>query len=413
MLIRDRFPAYISWERFQANRQRLAANRARYDAFGAPRNGASLLKGLVRCGVCGRRMTVHYGQSPQRYSYPCGRGVSDYAEPFCQSLSGPGLDALVADQILAAVQPAALDASLAAIADVERERAELRRHWQLRRERAQYEVERAARQYQACEPENRLVARTLERHWEDALEHQRQLDDDYERWQRSAPAHLSAEDGEWIRALAGDLPTLWRADTTAVTDRQQIARVLLVHVAVTVDKASERVEVRLHWTGGATSDHELIRPVKCYAQQAAFPKLVATLRSLQKQRLDATQLAERLNALGFRPPKRTTRFTGDMVRRLQERLGLAKRERPGGRTGLGPGEWRPGELACYLGIPRDTVTKWRVKGWINARRDPDGYWVYLADDAEIARLRELHALPCDWANKPRRKELTQPQSRPS
>ena len=124
------------------------------------------------------------------------------------------LDELVGEQVLAAVAPAALEASLAAVAEVERERSELARQWQLRLERARYEADRAARQYQACEPENRLVARELERRWEEALKQQRQVEDEYERWQRSAPGRLSAEDERAIRSLAADLPAVWRAATT-------------------------------------------------------------------------------------------------------------------------------------------------------------------------------------------------------
>jgi DNA invertase Pin-like site-specific DNA recombinase len=413
VLIRDHLPAYITWERFQANQERLAANRARHEALGAPREGVALLKGLLRCGRCGRRMLVHYAGATARYAYVCGRAVADYAEPLCQSLSGPGLDELVARQILVAVEPAALEASMAAVEDVERERAELQRHWQLRQERAQYEVERAARQYHACEPENRLVARTLEHCWEEALHVQQQLHEDYERWRRAAPSRLSGEERALIRSLADDLPALWRAATTTVMDRQRIARLLLEQVSVAVDKASERVAVQLHWLGGSIQDQVLIRPVKSYTQQADYPKLVAQLRAWQKQRLTARQIAERLNAAGFRPPKRARQFTAAMAHRLLEKLGLSGRARLGSRIGLEADEWRPGELARHLGIPRDTVNKWRVKGWLNAHRDQDGYWVLWADATEIARLRELHALPRDWANKLRLKKLIKPKRSPT
>src|SRR5262249_34384390 len=156
----------------------------------------------------------------------------------------------VGSRVLAAVEPAALEASLAAVAEVERERAELTRHWQLRRERARYEAERAARQYQACEPENRLVARELERRWEGALKSQRRLEDDLARWQRTAPGRLGPADERAIRALASDLPAVWRAATTTPAERQRIARALIDQVSVTVDKASERVDVAIHWAGG-------------------------------------------------------------------------------------------------------------------------------------------------------------------
>jgi hypothetical protein len=137
-------------------------------------------------------MMVRHAGPQRRVSYTCTRGSADYAEPLCQGLSNAStLEELVAGQLLAAVQPAALEASLAAVAGVERQRAELARQWQLRRERAVIAVDRAARQYQACEPENRLVARELERRWEDALKQQRQLDEEYERFVRGSPAELS------------------------------------------------------------------------------------------------------------------------------------------------------------------------------------------------------------------------------
>ena len=144
VLIRDRLPAYITWERFCAKQDRLEANRARQDRPGTPRPGTSLLAGLLRCGRCGRRMAVRYSGPKNRHSYNCAHGSADYAEPLCQSVSGSVVDDLVAREILTALEPAALEASLAAVAEVERERAELSRHWQLRRERAGYEVERAA-----------------------------------------------------------------------------------------------------------------------------------------------------------------------------------------------------------------------------------------------------------------------------
>jgi hypothetical protein len=127
-------------------------------------------------------MIVLYSGPKNRHAYNCTRGTDDYGSPLCQSLSGPALDDLIAGRVLAAVEPAALEASLAAVADVERERADLARHWQLRRERAAHEVDRAARQYQACEPENRLVGRELERRWEESLKSRRQIEEEYERW---------------------------------------------------------------------------------------------------------------------------------------------------------------------------------------------------------------------------------------
>jgi DNA invertase Pin-like site-specific DNA recombinase len=414
VLLRDRLPAYISWERFEANQERLTANRNLPRTPGAPRHGPAVLAGLVRCGRCGRRMVVRYAGPKRRVSYTCTRGSADYGEPLCQGLSNAStLEDLIAGQLLAAVEPAALEASLAAVAGVERQRAELARQWQLRRERAAIAVDRAARQYQACEPENRLVARELERRWEEALKQQRQLDDEYDRFVRSAPAELSDKALSSIRALAADLPAVWSAATTTPADRQRIARLLLERIVVTVDRTSERVDVELHWVGGAVRSHTLTRPVSRYGHQSNYPRLVARLRELCAGRLNSSAIAERLNAEGFCPPKRTTRFSGEMVRRLTAHLGLARRARHGSSTGLGPDEYRPMGLARRLGISRDTVRRWLRTGWVTARRDEEGHRVIWADASELRRLRELHQLPRTWANKARLAKLKKPKPRPA
>ena len=345
VLIRDRVPAYITWDRFRANQERLEANRARQDRPGATRQGPSLLAGLLRCGRCGRRMIVLYSGPKNRHAYTCTRGPTGYGEPLCQSLSGPALDELIAGRVLAAVEPAALEASLAAVAGVERERSELARHWHLRRERADHEVDRAARQYQACEPENRLVGRELERRWEESLKSRRQLEDDYERWQGTAPGRLSPEDERAIRSLAGDLPAVWRASTTTPAERQRIARLLVERVSVVVDKSSERVDVELHWAGGPVESHTLSRPVRRYDLRADYPQMVARVRAWCSEGLSTAEIADRLNEEGFRPPKRADRFNRGMVQRLLCRLELTHRKPHGSPSGLGQDEYRPSGLA--------------------------------------------------------------------
>jgi hypothetical protein len=414
VLIRDRLPAYITWERFEANQQRLTSNRNLPATLGAPRHGPAVLAGLVRCGRCGRRMVVRYSGPRNRPTYTCTRGSADYGEPLCQGLSnGTALDELVATQVLAAVEPAALEASLAAVAGVERQRAELTRQWHLKRERAAYEVDRACRQYQACEPENRLVARELERRWEQALKQQWTLDDAYDRFVRSAPAELSGEAVSSIRGLAADLPAVWAAATTTPADRQRIARLLLEKVVVTVDKASERVAVMLHWVGGAVRSHTITRPVARYSQQSDYRRLVACLRELCTGRHASSEIARRLNAEGFCPPKRTPQFTGEMVRRLTVHLGLFRRQRPGSQIGLAADEYRPMALARRLGISRATVRRWLRAGWLTVRRDDAGHHVIWADAGELRRLRELHDLPRTWANKTRLAKLKKPKPRPA
>ena len=217
--------------------------------------------GCSLCGRCGLRMLAQYNNDGHTARYVCQAMKSSYGAPFCQSLKARPLDDLIASLVLEAVTPAAIEASVALAENLEAERAALDRHWLQRLERAGYEVERARRQYAAVEPENRLVARTLERAWEAALTEQGRLEADYERLKRGNPQAPSAAEIAAIGELTQDLPALWRAQTTTRAERQTIARLLLERVLVEVVGSTEKVRVECHWHGGSRTTHELTRPV--------------------------------------------------------------------------------------------------------------------------------------------------------
>jgi DNA invertase Pin-like site-specific DNA recombinase len=178
VLIPDHLPSYITWEHSEANLRRLVHNSARAGTMGAAREGDSLRAGLVFWGRCGRRMMVASTGQANGLRSSCQRGALDDAAPRCQSLAGGSLDELVGRQVLLALEPAALALSLRAVGDAPREREGLDRPWRQRRERSRYEAERAARQDQACEPENRMVGREIERRWEQARLEQRSVEDE-------------------------------------------------------------------------------------------------------------------------------------------------------------------------------------------------------------------------------------------
>ena len=270
VLIRDLLPSYISWEQYEANVQRLAQNRARAASMGAPRDGDSLLAGLIVCGRCGRRMLVSYPGRSIVPRYSCQSGAIDYADPVCQSLAGKRLDELVERLVLTALEPAALELSLGAGEVLRRERERLDRHWQQRLERARYEADRAARQYHAVEPDNRLVTRELERRWEQRAASVRDLEEQYDRFQLEHPAELTAADRDMILSLASDIPSLWRAPTTTPSDRRVIVRHLIERVEVAVQGETEWSDVVIHWAGGFVSRHEVRRPVRRLDQLRDF-----------------------------------------------------------------------------------------------------------------------------------------------
>jgi hypothetical protein len=388
VLKRDYLPAYISWERYLANRQRLQQNRTQGGA-GVPRNGPALLSGLVVCGTCGRRLRVACRQEGQPF-YSCNRHLVEAREQVCYGLKAVVIDDLVVQQVLRALAPAALALSLQAIQDTRRERERLHQHWQRRLERGRYEAQRTERQYQTVEPENRLVARTLEQRWEEALQELRHLQEDYDRWARERPAEVTQEERTQIAALAQDLPTLWQAAGTTNADRKEIIRHLVKGVVVYVRKDSEYVDATIHWQGGMTSQHEIIRPVRTYTQLRDYDQLLQRIVQLRREGLTAAAIAERLNRDGLSPPKRYRPFSGEMVRRLLSRCGLTNEK--ASTEFLGPHEWWLSNLAQELAMPAPKLRDWIVRGWLHCRKTPtQGLWIVWVDRQELKRLRKLKA----------------------
>jgi len=412
VFIRDRHPAYIPWERFEAIQRRLAENRATAEAMGATRGGPSLLSGLVVCGRCAHRLMTGYAGKANRVRYTCARAMIDYAEPPCQSLSGEFLDSLVADEIMKVLTPASLELSLAAQADIRSERQRLDAHWKKRLERAAFEADRAARQYAAVEPENRLVARELERRWEEALHQEQQLEEAYARFRREQPAEPTAAERKAILQLSQDVPQWWNGATTTAEDRQKIVRLLVERVVVNVQRDSEQVEVTLHWAGGFTSCHQLIRPVARYEQLSNYRELLQRIDSLRRKGCSCGDIAEHLNQEGFCPPKRTDHFTGQMiVRLLSDRQPASRRPRAmADATLLEKHEHWLTDLARRMKIPVATMHKWQRLGWVHSRKVDvaGGRWAIWADEGELQRIRRIRTCKRTWPEPRYPLELTTP-----
>lgn len=193
VLKRDWLPAYITWERYLANQECLCRHRSRPGTRGSPRNGSALLAGIIVCANCGRHLKTYY-RAQGKCHYGCVRHLYTGTEQKCFSLKAAPVDELVTQQVLRALEPATLELSCRALEDIQRDRARLDKHWKQRLERARYEAEDAERRYRAVDPENRLVARSLEQRWEETLRAERQVRDDYDRFLREQPPQLSAEE---------------------------------------------------------------------------------------------------------------------------------------------------------------------------------------------------------------------------
>ena len=414
VLLENRCPAYITAQRFWANQERLAANRARTEAAGAVRQGPSLLGGILRCGRCGQRMMVAYSGRASRLRYSCSRAMVEYAEPLCQGLAGRVLDDLVAAQVLAVLQPAALELNLAAADDIEQERARLHRNWQQQLERARYQAERAQRQHDAVEPENRLVVRELERAgggFEGAASSRGGI-----RPVLPQPARGSVG---W-RARPNPCPGggaagAVAAPTTTAADRQRIVRLLVKEVVATVRGESERVDVTIHWAGGFSSSHELVRPVQRYQQMADYGRLLNRIDELRKAGQTLARVAEQLNREGFHPPKRSATFTSGILASLLAQRG---RSGPRPRAVAEPGildehEWLLTDLARKLEMPRATLHHWVRVGWVQGRKlpTPGGHWVIWADADELDRMTRLRTCPRGWSDEHIYAQLIKPKAR--
>jgi DNA invertase Pin-like site-specific DNA recombinase len=317
VFLRENHPAYLSWEQYQANLRHLEQHRRRGPVPGPTRETVAVLAGLVMCGECGCRMQTHYTRTLR---YVCQRRTLDYAAPPCQSLAGAALEQLVRDQVLEVVTPAGLELSRHAAQECQRERAALDGQWRLRLEQAGQDTDRAFRQYDAVEPENRLVARTLERHWEEALLAQRSLEEQYRRFQQAQPVQLSAAERAQIEALARDLPALWQASTTSVTEKRQVVRLLLQRVVVWAPSSCQEVRVQLHWTGGTVTEHQVCRGVRTWEQVAAAATVWQRVRSWHAAGWTSRRMADELNAAGHHTPHGRP-FTAATVRQLLVRGG--------------------------------------------------------------------------------------------
>jgi hypothetical protein len=414
VLSKDHLPAYISRDRYLTIRGQLEQDRSRTASKGVPREGATRLGGPAYRGRCGRRLAVGYSGEASRPRYRCQRAYHDYRAPMCQSLSAGGLDELIGGLVPGVLEPAAPELSLSAGEGLRRERDRQAKRWQQRRERARYEAERAARHSHSVEPENRPVARELERRWEQALLAQRRAEGDYDRFAASEPPRLTAEERDLIGTPAADLPALWRAASTTAADRQAIVRHLIGRVVVAARGESERIDVTVHWAGGSISRHAMIRSVARYEQLSDYDRLIARVAEPRAAGPATGAIAGALDREGLRPPRRGRRFTGAGARQLLSRRGWSwcrGRAAPAGDL-LEDGEWWFADLASELDIPQPTVRRWVRRGWLHWRQlsGAHGRWVIWADREELDRLRRLRASSRCRSDQPFPAELTTPRA---
>lgn len=391
--LRDAFTGYIGWEEFMANQNRLSDNLARYaiDRRGVTRKGIALLQGLAVCGRCGRRMGIRYSGPHANYPvYVCTADHNQSGLPRCQEVRALPVDAEVERLMLEALAPDRIEIAMAAMAQIEDEVRQLERQWSLKMERARYEAERARRQYDAVDPDNRLVARSLERQWEDKLREAETTEHAFKDWRSQQSLTLKDADREALLAIGQDMPKIWTAATTTAADRKQILRFVVRDVVLDQKHGQGQIQIRIAWTTGASSQHQLRRNVQSYDQYARLAELETCVRKLNTAAKMDAEIAGILNQEGF-VSARGTFFSGGLVHLLRRRWGIATVKING--TDANPARWPDGSYsiqgaAAALAITAQIVFKWIRKGRLNGRQLRKGMpWQIDITDEEIEYLK--------------------------
>jgi len=368
--LQDHHPGYVSWDEYLATRERLRSNvTPRGEGGGAAREGAALLQGLVRCGRCGRRMQVAYsgiGGKVRRYACVRGRDFHGTGRA-CQTVGGARLDKTVVGAFLEAAAPAGIAATAGAIRELEDHHEQRLAGQRLAVERAQYEADRAQRKYDACEPENRLVGRTLERALEETLGNLERERSRLAQLERSRPTALSDQERQALVALARELPKLWAAETTTDRDRKELLRTLIGEVIVTADHEQRRATVEVQWEGGART--ELGFPLKVpgkLEQDRLGEDTIELIRRLAEHHTDR-QIAGILSRQGHMTGTRLP-FTESRVRGVRKRAGIPAAPPPDPARELLSIEGAADEL----GVSVHTIRRWINTGLLPAEQTTPG-----------------------------------------
>jgi DNA invertase Pin-like site-specific DNA recombinase len=355
VLINDHHEGYISWADYLAIEARLAANRTNTGAR-PPREGSALCQGIIACGSCGKPMRTNY-HSDTRPAYECSSRADRLTTPTCRSVTAATVDDAVAEFLLAALTPHEVGLALAAADQVADRHQRTSRAAELAVQRARYEADRAERAFHAAEPENRLVARSLETRWESRLvalaEAERALAAVTD---TLPPLPTRAQ----LEALAADLPGLWHAATTSHKDRKRLLRTLIADITLLPEPDQDKVSIGIRWHTGAHDQVRVRREVHPGTAKRSPSPAVALIRELGPT-TPTCELVDILNARGI------TTGTGRRfdVKAVQWIRHAYRTPAP---ASYGPDEISVADAAERLGCSTSVVYYWIETAQLHARR---------------------------------------------
>jgi DNA invertase Pin-like site-specific DNA recombinase len=373
VLIQDHHDGYITWQQYLDNEAKLGANQTNAGAR-PPREGVALCQGIIQCGACGARMTTRYGNRHYVF-YVCTTARDQAKGPGCRSVAVTTVDDVVGRLLLDAVTPEQITAALAVADEVTERHVRSHRAAELAVERARYEADRAERAFSQVEPENRLVARSLESRWETKLAALAEAETALET-ARAAKPPLPPR--STLEALAADLPRLWNDPDTSPRDRKRLLRTLIADVTLLPTDHQGQVRIGVRWHTGATDEITVNRkgPGRTPATALEIIRRHGATRT-------SAQLAEQLNAAGHTTGKGRAWDTG-AVARVRDTYGIhAPRT-----MAVHDGEVSITQAAAQLGVAPKAVGNWIRKGQLPARRGAAGRWCIPWDDATQALYRQ-------------------------
>jgi DNA invertase Pin-like site-specific DNA recombinase len=417
--LKDKYPAYISWDTYEQIQVMLKDNYAQYDrnrTRGVPRPGKALLHGIVYCGACGHKMVVQYKTGTR---YLCNYLRQQYGVPVCQYIPADPIDDAVVEAFFKALSPVELDAYHQVI-EAKRQSDEafdLAQRHQL--QRLQYHVDLAERQFNQVDPANRLVAAELERRWENALRELRTAQETYDhaRSHDTAAAALSAELKSAFEAIGQQLPDLWHQGLMAQSQKKALLRCLIDKVVIHRSQR-DTVQTRIVWKGGDVTAMDLSITVGSWSELSNSAELAQQILDMHHQGLDDATISQRLTAQGYRSPLNRTKLLTSTVKgvRLKHRVFVTRSQS------------HPRRIAGYLTVPQaaaalDISPYWfydRIKkGVIVMNQDPSTR-LYLFPDAPetLDQFRHLQAghvnrlsFESPPAHEPETKNRTQQQTK--
>lgn len=376
---------YITWQEYLINREILTNNRTNEEGNMLPtavREGLGLLQGLLICSCCGRRITVRYqGNRGVYLTYECNwKKRSGADSKTCFSIRGDFLDKAITEKILRVMEPAQIEIAIKAFEELEQRSHMIDKQWQMKIERANYEVQLAQKRYEEVDPSNRLVAATLEKKWNDALLVLEEMNRQYtENLNRRVLAATKQQKNQ-VLSLAKDLPRLWHCESTSAKDRKRILRLLIKDV--TVEKLAKEQKAILHirWQTNVTEDLELELPKKSYDKWRHSESTIELVRQLAQTMTDR-EIAAKLNEEGLITNK-GNKFTVSSVEWIRYKHKIPC------RFLQKPGELSVKEVAEKFNVSHYVVRYWIERNMVSARRTGTRLWISINLEQE-SMLRKL------------------------